>query len=249
MLLNHSNRKLIRNGEKMSGKVKKGQVTYDAEGNDIEKSPYFSRVIHWPGTALSGVTIGRGYDMGSRTKGAVKQDMIKVGIPSIKATALSEGAGKKGTKAEAFVTKNKKSIDKITIDQQVNLFNLIYPTYEARAKKNYNNWTSKEASRIEWEKLHDGIRDVLVDFVYQGFTKGPSPMKAGMNNSFDELIKYIQKNRVMTRYEKGRRRVQYLEIKKEALRTVPVKAMGIKPFGLQKIEAKNTAIENIGLKK
>jgi len=48
----------------MSTKVKKGQVTFDAEGTDIESSKYFSRVIHWPGNALSRVTIGRGYDMG-----------------------------------------------------------------------------------------------------------------------------------------------------------------------------------------
>ena len=48
--------------------VESGQVTFDAEGNDIESSRYFSRVIHWPGNTESGVTIGRGYDMGNRTK-------------------------------------------------------------------------------------------------------------------------------------------------------------------------------------
>jgi len=86
-------------------KVKKGQMTFDAEGGDIETSQDVSRVIHWPGNALSGVTIGRGYDMGSRTKAAVNQDMIKAGVPIATAKALSEGAGLKGNKAKEFVTK------------------------------------------------------------------------------------------------------------------------------------------------
>src|SRR5262249_51741927 len=45
--------------------VSQGQVTFDAEGNDLVASPYYSRKIIWPGNAESGVTIGRGYDMGS----------------------------------------------------------------------------------------------------------------------------------------------------------------------------------------
>lgn len=43
--------------------VKEGQVTFNAEGNDIQHSIFFSRHIHWPG-GKSGVTLGRGYDMG-----------------------------------------------------------------------------------------------------------------------------------------------------------------------------------------
>ncbi|MFP2488055.1 lysozyme family protein [Enterobacter ludwigii] len=49
-------------------KVDKGQVTFDAEGNDITGNRYFSRRIHWPGNDLSGVTLGRGYDMGGEVK-------------------------------------------------------------------------------------------------------------------------------------------------------------------------------------
>jgi len=200
----------------MSNKVKKGQVTYDAEGSDVESSKYFSRVIHWPGNSLSGVTIGRGYDMGNRTKVAVKQDMTKAGIEEKKAKSLSEGAGLKGDKAKEFVTKNKDSIDKITLAQQVKMFDNIYPGYESRAKKNYVKWTASEKDKTAWDKLHQAIRDVLVDFVYQGFTKGERPMKAGMNNDFDELIKYINGSTTMKRYEAGRNRVKYLKKHKPA---------------------------------
>ncbi|MFH4947371.1 hypothetical protein ABC506_28575, partial [Enterobacter hormaechei] len=33
-------------------KVPKGQLTFDAEGNDINTSPWFSRKIHWPGGVI-----------------------------------------------------------------------------------------------------------------------------------------------------------------------------------------------------
>ena len=191
-------------------KVKKGQITFDAEGNDVEASPYFSRVIHWPGNSLSGVTIGRGYDMGNRTKVSVSQDMIKAGISADTAKALSEGAGLKGAKAKEFVEKQRKVIEKITHVQQVKLFDNIYPDYESRAKQNYDKWTSSQKGRIEWNKLDQAIRDVLVDFVYQGFTKGPNPMKAGMNNDVDEMIKYINTTPAIKQYEPGRNRVKYL---------------------------------------
>lgn len=200
--------------------VKKGQITFDAEGNDIETSQYFSRVIHWPGNSLSGVTIGRGYDMGDRSKAEVKQDMIKAGISSDSATALSQGAGLKGIKAKEFVDKNKKTIGKITHAQQINLFNNIYPIYEQRTQQNYDKWTANQKGRVIWNNLDQAIRDVLVDFVYQGFTKGPRPMKAGMNNDFDELIKYINGSSVIKQYEPGRRRANYLEKRK------PVKNLG-----------------------
>jgi len=206
-------------------KVKKGQITFDAEGNDIEMSQYFSRVIHWPGNALSGVTIGRGYDMGSRSKVAVNQDMTKAGIPAAKAKTLSEGAGLKGSKAKEFVTKNKKAIGKITHAQQVKIFDNIYPGYESRAKLNYEKWTSTQKKRIDWNKLEQAIRDVLVDFVYQGFTKGPNPMKSGMNNDFDEMIKYINATLAIKQYEPGRNRIKYLKDRKPIAKPVSVGAV------------------------
>lgn len=96
------------------------------------------------------------------------------------------------------------------------MFDSIYPDYESRAKKDYVKWTASEKDKTAWDKLHQAIRDVLVDFVYQGFTKGERPMKAGMNNDFDELIKYINGSTTMKRYEAGRNRVKYLKKHKPA---------------------------------
>lgn len=80
----------------------------------------------------------------------------------------------------------------------------------SRAIVNYNSWTSGESGRTEWPELQQTIKDVLVDFVYQGFTKGPNPMKAGMNNDVNELISYIENTPAISQYEGGRRRANYL---------------------------------------
>ena len=194
----------------MAANVSKGQITFDAEGNDIEKSLYFSRVIHWPGNALSGVTIGRGYDMGNRTRFEVKRDMIRAGILESQAESLSKGAGLKGLKARAFVDTYQDEIGKITHAQQVGLFDNIYSEYEERAVRNYNKWTAGQRDRVEWGRLDQPIRDILVDFVYQGFTRGPNPMRAGMNNDYDELIRYIEGTPAIKQYERGRNRAGYL---------------------------------------
>ncbi|ATZ92858.1 hypothetical protein [Dickeya fangzhongdai] len=48
--------------------IKEGLFTFNAEGDDIPNSLYFSRKIHWPGNLsickdiASGVTIGRGFE-------------------------------------------------------------------------------------------------------------------------------------------------------------------------------------------
>lgn len=101
-------------------KVDKGQVTFDAEGNDITGNRYFSRRIHWPGNDLSGVTLGRGYDMGGRSKDSVYSDMIASGIDSDKANEISMGAGLKGSAAMNFVLSNRESIGEITRCSKIN---------------------------------------------------------------------------------------------------------------------------------
>ncbi len=200
--------------------VSQGQVTFDAEGNDISTSPYYSRVISWPGTALSGVTLGRGYDMGGRTEAGVAADLVAAGMAQDKADEFAKGAGKKGDDAKKFVADNKEKLGEITQEVQKKLFENIYPTYVESAKANYDKWTKGDdanplAGKVEWDKLEQAIRDILVDFVYQGFTKGPNPMVKGMKNDFDELIDYINDTPALKQYEAGRKRVDYLKARKK----------------------------------
>ncbi|MEH3827992.1 hypothetical protein [Enterobacter roggenkampii] len=190
-------------------KVDKGQVTFDAEGNDVTGNRYFSRRIHWPGNDLSGVTLGRGYDMGGRSKDSVYSDMVASGIDSDKANKISMAAGLKGSAAMNFVIANRESIGEITRMQQNKLFGLIYPAYVARTKGNYKAKTHGAPGALPWDSLEQKIQDILVDFIYQGFS-GERPMKAGMNNSRQELISYIENNATISSYENGRHRANYL---------------------------------------
>ncbi|HEE9789252.1 TPA: hypothetical protein R8F93_003317 [Enterobacter soli] len=192
-------------------KVIRGILTYDAEGNNTPNSPYYSRVIHWPGNELSGVTLGRGYDMGDRTESQIYQDMIKSGVDGATARKISLARAYKGSAAAAFVSNNKTDIGEISEEQQINLFNLIYPDYIARTIANYNSWTSDITTAKNWDELDEPIQEVLIDFVYQGFTKGPKPMLAGSNNDKQELMNYIRNTPVILLYEPGRHRYEYLE--------------------------------------
>ncbi|WNY87218.1 hypothetical protein [Leclercia adecarboxylata] len=196
---------------KSQEKILKGKLTYDAEGNDISSSIYYSRVIHWPGNDLSGVTLGRGYDMGDRTRTAVYNDMIASGISAEQATKISKGAGLKGSAARDFVLSNRSDVGEITLQQQENLFAIIYPGYVERTILNYNKWTNGVSGAKPWIELDSTIQEVLVDFVYQGFTKGPKPMLAGSNNNKQELISYIRNTTAISQYEPGRHRANYLE--------------------------------------
>ncbi len=188
-----------------------GQITFDAEGSDNPQSPFYSRVIHWPGNDLSGVTLGRGYDMGSRSKAEVYNHLTLSGVTQVQAHKISLSAGLRGNQAKNFVITNKADCEEITRDQEIALFKLIYPDYLSRALNNYNYWTHGKAEKIEWQLLTQSIRDVLVDFVYQGFTKGGRPMEAGMKNNVQELISYIENTPGISRYEAGRQRANYLK--------------------------------------
>ncbi len=167
-------------------------------------------MVHWPQRGESGVTIGRGYDIGGRTENIVITDLRRAGVPDEQSQMIAKGAKMKGKEASDFVKQFRYVIGEISHDMQIRLFELIYPDYLSRARLNYEKWTSTYSKKVSWDSLDGIIRDVLVDFVYQGFTKGSAPMVAGMNNSVDELINYIEHSAVMQSYENGRHRVNYL---------------------------------------
>ena len=83
-------------------KVSKGQVTFNSEGNNNKKSRFYSRKPHVPGS-WSGVTIGRGYDMGQKSKQQVIKDLTKAGVSKELAQKLAAGAKLKGRSAKEFL--------------------------------------------------------------------------------------------------------------------------------------------------
>lgn len=190
--------------------AKPGQITYDAEGNDVPTSPSFSRHIHWPGTAPSGVTLGRGYDMGSRSESEIYNHMIAAGLDTVQATKISKAHGLKSTSAQNFVTNNRADIGVITLEQQIALFDLIYPGYVERTINIYNDKTTGLPDRLPWESLSQIVKDILVDFVYQGFTGSERPSVAGMKDDVDNLISYIENTPDLAGHEPNRQRANYL---------------------------------------
>lgn len=149
-------------------KVDQGQITFDSEGNDSAGSRYFSRVIHWPGGA-SGVTIGRGYDLGHRSKDEVIGHLTAAGVSSGQASTLAGGAGLKGKPAGDWVKANKSKVGEITHEQQKILFEVVY----AEHKKDVVRLSSKKDvvaayGSTDFNTLHPAITDLLVDLRYRG---------------------------------------------------------------------------------
>ncbi len=50
-------------------------------------------------------------------------------------------------------------------------------------------------------------------------------MKSGMNNDFDEMIKYINTTAAIKQYESGRNRVKYLKARKPVTKAISAGAM------------------------
>ena len=148
-------------------RVRKGQVTFDSEGNDNASSRYFSRTLHWPGGA-SGVTIGRGYDMKYRSGDVVKADLLKAGVPEETAARLASGAGLTGSAAEAFAGNNKALL--LTGAQQKQLFETIYDEYEADTQRLVCKWQGVSGAACDalWDGMDGSIQQVLVDLRYRG---------------------------------------------------------------------------------
>lgn len=154
--------------------VDRGQVTFDAEGN--EGGRFHSRTAHWPGGA-SGVTIGRGYDLGQQSKSGIIKDMTAAGISDGDANKFAPAAGKSGKDAKAWLDENGKTLPEITQEQQKKLFYIAYDRLAgdvARISTQYAKTVSerdggkREDYEINWDTLHPAIKDILVDLRYRG---------------------------------------------------------------------------------
>lgn len=147
-------------------KVEKGQLTFDAEGQEGGK--YHSRHAHWPG-GKSGVTIGRGYDMGDRSRASIIKDLTDAGVSQSVAEQYAGGAGLKGAKAGKWVGRNRDGIPEITPEQQNNLFSKTYAEQEAEVRRISSKEDAvKKYGAVCFDNLDPKIRDSLVDLKYRG---------------------------------------------------------------------------------
>ncbi|WP_241571403.1 pesticin C-terminus-like muramidase [Rosenbergiella nectarea] len=161
---------------------KKGTLTFRAEGNNVKSSRDYSKKIHWPGNSSScqkdnsGVTIGRGFDLGDRNETSALIALKQAGIENRKAEAISKGAKKKGCLAYNFVLENRDSIEEITDIQQLKLFEITYNELEkdveriSKLPKNIHDYhpNPNTPPDLAWENIPDKIKNILIDLRYRG---------------------------------------------------------------------------------
>jgi hypothetical protein len=147
-------------------KPPRGLVTYDCEGVESPGSPFHSRVLHVPGGA-SGVTIGRGYDMGRKSRAKVEGDLLAAGVPAADAREIAKGAGLTGAQARAFRDAHKGF--SINPEVQLRLFDISYREEEAEVRRISNGDSCRKTyGAVDWDKLHPAILDIFVDLKFRG---------------------------------------------------------------------------------
>ncbi|MFT4975492.1 MAG: LysM repeat protein, partial [Myxococcota bacterium] len=144
--------------------VDRGQLTFDAEGT--EGGTYHTRTAHWPG-GNSGVTIGRGYDMGYRDYDEVYATLVGAGVSASDASALAQGAGLQGTSAQDFISS--RSLPEISMKAQKTLFDEVYAVYIGYVVEiSDRSDVVAKYGQVNWETLSPWILDLVVDMRYRG---------------------------------------------------------------------------------
>ncbi len=144
----------------------RGRLTFDAEGH--EGGQYHSRKFHVPGPS-SGLTIGRGYDMGSRSESSIRDDFIAAGLEPDTADLISKAAALKGQQAKAFITNNNLNDFEISKEVQLELFSVEYERQEKEARRLATKTdVTEKYGETDWDGLDPAIKDVLVDLKFRG---------------------------------------------------------------------------------
>ena len=179
-------------------KVSKGQLTFDIEGDeryrDADKS-FFSRRPHWPGKT-SGVTIGRGFDLGQQFD--TKETMQEVGIEEPLLSWLAGAEGLRAKEADKYVKDMPENIKGycITRKQQKDLFMKIIGKYEGWAKDISTKIRYEGMKKpLEWDTLSNPVKEVLVDMQYRGDLKVKTMNKIGklIEAGGDGFEKFVSK--------------------------------------------------------
>lgn len=100
----------------------------------IQGSEGFRATPYRPVGARSGVTIGHGYDMGSRTSRQIVDDLTASGVSTADAHALASAAGLKGTAADRFIDQSLRPV-RVTEEQSLKLYSRTISAYENIVKQ------------------------------------------------------------------------------------------------------------------
>lgn len=145
-----------------------GQATFNAEGTEA-LGRFFSRRIHWPGGA-SGVTIGRGYDMGGRTPSQVERELTQAGMQLEDAQWLANAAGLRGTAARTFFERERASSPLLPLQVQQSLFvGVTTPETIADIERIFaKEDTVARYGAVSWDALPKPVQEIVFDLRYRG---------------------------------------------------------------------------------
>lgn len=199
--------------------VSEGQLTFDAEGKDYltavspfrqpERVKNFSRILYWPGKN-SGVTLGRGYDMGARSQGQILTQLRQAGIEEYKAVICANASGLHGRHAIYFVANYGPLVGEITHIQQIKLFEISYREKRVYAQFFYQKFSKSVKDAPSWEQLDLKIRDVVVDIFYQSAHDVSGLINAAIKGK-KALAEYIKNDPIYSSFEDSRQRIRYMK--------------------------------------
>src|SRR5699024_9886296 len=176
------------------------------------------RVPHWPG-GVSGITIGRGYDLGQWDKATIERDLTYAGIKDPLYSWLVNAQGLKGNAAKNYLQKADPKIisTPITRKQQYLLFEPVYEFMKndvIRISSKFKN--IKDYGELSWEQTNPLIKDIVVDLKYRG-DYGPSAreiiQKAFVENDIEKIKNIIdnKSNWSNVPFDRFNRRSDYLQ--------------------------------------
>lgn len=143
-----------------------GLLTWESEGADGGR--YHSRKLHVPSVA-SELTIGRGYDMKTKSAATIATDLAMVGVDAKKANVLKLAAGISGGVASQFIIDNDLLDFQITPEEQRKLFKI---SYDAESSKVKRICDKKDVvltyGKTDWLTLNTIIKDIAIDLKFRG---------------------------------------------------------------------------------
>lgn len=143
-----------------------GVVTWDAEG--AEGGRFHSRKLHVPSSA-SGLTIGRGYDMKTKSVSVISKDLTAAGVDVKSVEIIKSAAGIFGEAASQFII-DKDLLDfQVTADAQKKLFTISYDLESNEVKRISGKSDVVLAyGQTDWNKLNANIKDIVIDLKFRG---------------------------------------------------------------------------------
>jgi hypothetical protein len=127
---------------------------------------------HWPG-GDSGLTLGPGYNIGSRRK----EDVIaflrdELGLPEAAVSVFADGSGLTGEDARRYLSDHSGELDLLQLSpaQEKQIFLLLAPEYEKRVRRVLR----RSYPEMTWDSLDEHQKCLLFDYEYNvGLGKFP----------------------------------------------------------------------------